>query len=65
MGGLGLPELIIILLILAVPVAVVGVLVLLVKNTNRNAKKQCGYCAEWIQKGANICRFCGREVANR
>jgi hypothetical protein len=25
-------------------------------------KKRCAYCAEWIEKNAAVCRFCGRCV---
>jgi len=24
--------------------------------------KKCPFCAEWIRGGANVCRFCGREL---
>lgn len=27
-----------------------------------NEKKRCQHCAEWIEPGASVCRFCGRDL---
>lgn len=27
-----------------------------------NEKKRCPHCAEWIEPGASVCRFCERDL---
>ena len=67
-GGLGTPEIIIILvvflLVVGLPVALIVALVLFFnrrKESNVGMKK-CPFCAYSIPEEATVCRFCGREV---
>lgn len=67
-GGLGIPELIIILIVLVllvgVPIAVIVALVFFFnkrKNSTTGMKK-CAFCAYSIPVEAVVCRFCGREL---
>jgi hypothetical protein len=70
MYGLGLPEL---LLLMVVLVAVVGFLALLavgagaiIRSVSRQSgggTRACPFCAERIQAAAVICRFCNRDVS--
>jgi len=66
-GGLGTPELIVIVIVLlltvGVPIVVIVALVLLFnrrKNLTAGMKK-CAFCAYSIPVEAKVCRFCGRE----
>jgi len=66
-GGLGTPEIIIILIVLllvGLPVALIVALVLFLnrrKDPNAGTKK-CAFCAYSIPVEATVCRFCGREL---
>jgi len=67
-GGLGTPEIIVILivflLVVGLPVVLIVALVLFFnrrKKTNAVMKK-CAFCAYSIPVEAKVCRFCGREV---
>jgi len=69
-GGLGTPEIIIILvvflLVVGLPVALIVALVLFFnrrKESNVGMKK-CAFCAMSIPLEAIVCRFCGREVGH-
>ena len=67
-GGLGVTEIILILLALVVTVGLPVVLIVaLVVFFNRRKKsnegmKKCAFCASSIPVEATVCRFCGREV---
>lgn len=68
-GGLGAPELIVILIVLTllvgVPIAVIVALILFFtrrKKSNAPMKK-CAFCGYSIQAESTACEFCGREVA--
>ena len=67
-GGLGVTELIILvivfLLVVGVPVGLTVALVLFFnrrRNSNAGMKK-CAFCAYSIPLEAMVCRFCGREL---
>ncbi|HKX27785.1 MAG TPA: zinc ribbon domain-containing protein [Blastocatellia bacterium] len=55
--GLGMPELMMLLILAAVVIAVV---------LSRDSKnhKDCPHCAEKIKLAARVCRFCGRDVVS-
>ena len=67
MFGLGLPELLLLVIIASV---FLGFLVLVVAGMARILKfvgrdtnlKACPYCAEKIQAAAVLCRFCNRPI---
>lgn len=64
--GLGVQEilLVLVLLFVAVPVLVIWLILTTLKRRKQAAvagRKQCPYCAEAIQAGAQVCKFCGRE----
>jgi hypothetical protein len=67
-GGLGIPEIIIILIVLlmvvGVPIAIIALVLFLIKRSkNSNAgMKKCAFCAYSIPAEAKVCRFCGREL---
>ena len=69
-GGLGTPEIIIILIVFLMvvggPVAIIVLVLFLVKR-NKNSTvgmKKCAFCAYSIPIEAKVCRFCGREVGH-
>ena len=65
MFGLGLPEILLILIILGMFVGFLALLVFgvrLIANSARGTKT-CPFCAERIQAAAVICRFCNRDVS--
>jgi NADH:ubiquinone oxidoreductase subunit 3 (subunit A) len=68
-GGLGIQEIIVILIVLllafGLPVALIVALVLFINSRNRKSKaslKKCTFCAYTIPIEATVCRFCGREL---
>jgi hypothetical protein len=62
-GAIGATELIIILVILALPLVLV--VYILLRYLGGFGYKACPHCAEKIKEAANVCRYCGRDVNNR
>jgi len=62
MGPLGIPELIIIVILLLIPTGLVIGIVVVAKLVSRGGKRQCPYCEERIDSAAALCTFCGRDV---
>ena len=60
--SLGISELLIILVGVAVVFGIVLAIVMIAKKMDNSGKKRCPYCAELIQAQAQICRFCNRPV---
>ena len=67
-GGLGIPEIIVLLivflLVVGLPVVLIVALVLFLnrrKKSNAGMKK-CAFCAYSIPVEAKVCRFCGRDL---
>jgi hypothetical protein len=64
------PDLIVILLIIAVVIGIPAVLIALlivsiIGGSNRKrelASRTCPFCAEIIKKEAIVCRYCGRDI---
>ena len=63
MTNLGLAELIILAIVCLGPLALAGVVLLIVLISRGAARKTCPYCGERIRAEATVCRFCGRELA--
>jgi len=61
--GLGMPEIIIILVLLGVIGVIFAAIYFLVKYLNNMGGKICPHCAERIQKAAKVCRYCHCDVA--
>jgi hypothetical protein len=67
-GGLGLPELIIILIVFLLtfgfPIVLIVALVLFFNRRKKSdvGMKKCPFCAFSIPVEATVCRFCSREV---
>lgn len=67
--GVGLQEIIIIVLVLVVTfgvplVVIVGLVIYFSRRKQKNAgMKKCAFCAYAIPVEATVCRFCGRDVA--
>jgi predicted amidophosphoribosyltransferase len=59
----GLAELIIVAILCLGPLALAGVVLLIVLISRGGARKDCPYCGERIRVEATVCRFCGRELA--
>ena len=65
MGSIGLPELLIILFLLGIGLAILIGVFFVVKAASKSGKRQCPYCAEWIQMQTTVCRFCGRDIVSK
>jgi len=67
-GGLGTPELIIILIVLLLTIGVplVGIIALIIffnrRKHSTEGMKKCAFCAYSIPIEATLCRFCRKEV---
>jgi predicted amidophosphoribosyltransferase len=64
--GIGLVEIILILILLGLFVMLIFTAIyFLAKYLNASGGgKICPHCAERIQKAAKVCRYCQRDVAN-
>ena len=68
-GGLGTPEIIILLIVVlifvGVPVAIIALVLFLIKKSKNSSAgmKKCTFCAYSIPVEAMVCQFCGRELA--
>ena len=64
--GIGLGEIILILILLGGFVGPIFAVIYLLKrlNTRATSGKICPHCAERIQKAAKVCRYCQRDVTD-
>jgi hypothetical protein len=63
--GIGLIEIIMILVLFAAIGAPFAAIYFLVKYLNASGGgKICPHCAERIQKAAKVCRYCQRDIAS-
>lgn len=65
---LGVQELLLVVALgfILIPALVIWLIVKAVRRGREGASagmRRCPHCAEQIQAGAQVCRFCGREVS--
>jgi hypothetical protein len=62
--GLGMGEIILILILLSAFAALFAGLIIIVKRLAGVGGKTCPYCAEKIQAAAKVCLYCQRDVTS-